>query len=441
MRSALYISLFLAIVTSLLVWVPWGRSSGKSVANQDTLLTASGESVAPEKVADIRVASFDANEKAPKVFQVARKNGKWVIPSHWDYPADGGSKVGETAGSALNLQHGPLVSSRKETHGEYGVIDPLAENLTGDPDTRGRRVTLKDEGGGVLVDLIVGKSVGEQSDLHYVRTASSDDVYTAKVDLSSVSTAFRDWVETDPLKISRSAISGLTIRDYSVDEERGTVKERSRTALDLENSAWTSSKTPEGQQVKQTGVSDLLTELQSLRLVGVRPFDPQWLEQRGFYVGRKQAGGYEIYGNEGELDISTNDGLKYRLFFGEIAVGDEQDTAAAPTTQATTKPSGNNRYMAVFVEYDPKLDKSTPPSTQPTSQPVGPTTQQIEAGEKLAKQKLERFSQFFYVISDDTFRKLRPEASAVFEPKPAPATAPTTEPSSQPSTQPAEEKQ
>jgi peptidylprolyl isomerase len=62
------------------------------------------------------------------------------------------------------------------------------------------------------------------------------------------------------------------------------------------------------------------------------------------------------------------------------------------------------------------------PSTQPVTQPAGPTQQQIDAGQQLAQKKLERFAQFFYVISDDSFKKLRPDAKALFEPRPAPTT-------------------
>ena len=56
-------------------------------------------------------------------------------------------------------------------------------------------MTLKDDGGAVLVDLVVGKEVSgsTSADLRYVRDASSDSVYSAKVSLD-ISTAFRDWV-------------------------------------------------------------------------------------------------------------------------------------------------------------------------------------------------------------------------------------------------------
>ena len=443
LRTAVIISLILAIATSLMAWVPWGRytSSADSSAETKVLLNASAgtDAIPPERVASLRVARWDPQDKAPKVFEVARRNSAWVIPSHFDYPADGGSRVGETAGGVLNVPRGPLVTSKREQHAELGVVDPLETAATAGDDARGQRVTLKDEGGAVLVDLIIGKPAAA-AETRYVRHAGRDEVYTAKVN-PDISTAFKDWVETDPLKINRGDVHHVGILDYSVDEARGAIDQRSSTVFRKEGEGfqlkWDSEQTPAGKRIKMASLESLLDEVTRLRLVGVRPFDPAWLQSRGFYVARRGPDEVDLVGNEGSLEIGTRDGLRYRLFFGEIAVGDEADTSATqPTSQPATQPGGSapNRYMAVLVEYDPQFDRTGPavpplatapattqsttgPSTQPAAPPQRPppTTQQVETGRKLAAEKNRRFQAFFYVISDDSFKKMRPAPETLFE--------------------------
>src|SRR5205085_60922 len=105
-----------------------------------------------------------------------------------------------------------------------------------------------------------------------------------------------------------------------------------------------------------------------------------------------------------------------------------EDTSAKmnkATTGPATKPSlssasAPNRYMSVFVEYDPALQNlpkpapTTGPTSQATTKPA-PTTQQIADGKKSAQDKMARFGKFFYVISDESFKKLRPPADTLFE--------------------------
>jgi FKBP-type peptidyl-prolyl cis-trans isomerase len=479
MRTWLIASVVLAVGTSLWAWVPWGSFSGggggTSATSADVLLTATGQPVTADKVASLRVARWDEQDKAPQVFEVARKGNAWVIPSHFNYPADAGSKVGETAGAVLNLRRGPLVTNKSEQFAELGVLDPLqsgADSAAAGPAARGRRVTLKDEGGAVLVDLIVGKPATglaapppapgmppqPAGELRYVRPAGGDDVYTAKVDLGEISTAFKDWVETDLLKVNRFDVRQLTIRDYTVDEQRGPVV-RSQTRFDKakEGNKWTSPQTPAGHAVNQETIDKLLDETTRLRLTGVRPFDPAWLRQRGFYVVPRggEGGQVDLYGSEGSLEIGASDGLRYQLFFGSVALGDEEDTlanatattrpatnpATAPTTAPATQPAkGANRYMAVFVQYDPELDRKydvttplTRPATAPTTQPAttqasaattqpatqptrrAPTEAELAEGRKRADEQQAKFLKFFYVISDENFRKMRPPADQLFE--------------------------
>ena len=108
------------------------------------------------------------------------------------------------------------------------------------------------------------------------------------------------------------------------------------------------------------------------------------------------------------------------------------------------KKTGNDRFMAVFVEYRPEEDENIPapilpesptdpvptPSAEgegaPETAPPTPAAPKvptnlaaIEEAQKLgverARKEQVRFQRFFYVISDDDFKKLRPDPTELFE--------------------------
>ena len=127
MRNLAIVACVLAVATSVWTWMPKGETdaAGQSEQASEQLLTASGEQVDPNRVAALRVVTWDQGEQTGVPFEVKRDGGKWLIPSHFNYPADGGTRVGDTAGHILNVPMGPLVTKDKTRHAEYGLIDPL----------------------------------------------------------------------------------------------------------------------------------------------------------------------------------------------------------------------------------------------------------------------------------------------------------------------------
>jgi len=436
MRNLLAIAVILALATTIWTWWPRETKIETPVSAEGALLTETQETVPPEKVASLRVVTWDSSENSPRVFEVARKGGDWVIPSHFDYPADSGTRVGDTAGAVLNVPRGPLVTSDIKKHAELGVVDPL-EEATEVPEGRGKRVTLKDEGGATLVDLIIGKKV-ENANVYYVREAGDESVYTANVN-PDIRTAFKDWVKTDLLDIKRNDIRAVTILDRSVDEARGQVINRSTTSFTKEpgEDTWESPHTPVGRVVDQEALKDMVRELTGLKLVGVRPFSNLWLQSRGFYVMKDGT----LVGNEGSIQVNTKNGIVYHLFFGEIALGDEEDTSAEAANKTTDEQTAgeHNRYMAVFVHYSPELDEDLPAPVTPkelaeAKQEVSEQDQEsgddgqselekqaqerqeeIAEGTEEAEKLQKRFGRFFYVISNDSFEKLRPARKDLFK--------------------------
>jgi hypothetical protein len=416
MKRLAIIAVVLAVITSVWTWWPRRAVSGGPAEGEGRLLTSTGEEMSPEKATSLRVATWSAEENGPKVFEVAKRDGEWVIPSHFDYPADGGTRVGTTAGTVLNVPRGPLVTTDIKRHGELGVVDPLEEAAGAEGEGRGKRVTLKDQGGSALVDLVIGGKA-EHANVYYVREAGKDAVYTADIS-PDIRTAFKDWVKTDLLEIIGGDVRSITVLDQSVDERRGVLVTRSNTTFTKgeDDTDWSSANALAGRTVSQDTLGDMVSEITSLTLVGVRPFSNLWLQARGFYVLMDGS----LAGNEGSTQIRTKDGLIYHLFFGEIALGDEEDTAAEVEAErpAADEAGAHNRYMAAFVQYLPSLDESLAEAegeAAAAEESAGAAGGAKADNRKKAEREQRRFGRFFYVISDDSFKKLRPSSKELFK--------------------------
>ncbi len=347
----------LAVGTAIPAWYRPAAVDTLSADLSGQPLVKGNKEIAPEQIVELTVATWDDSLGKAKIFNVRKNDGKWTIPSYFNYPADGGSRVGNTAGGFLNVPRGPRVTQDAKQHKDLGVLDPTPKE--GAVASTDKRVTLKDQSGAVVVDLIVGNMASNGDGMRYVRDADSNDVYTAKVN-ADISTTFTDWVETGLLKFSTDDVRSIIVSDYFVDEASGSVKTRAETAFDRKDSAsdWTTTaQVPADKQVAKDVVNKILSESTGLRLQGVRPYRNEWLMARGFYVGNDK----QLYGNEGRVVITTKDGLRYALFFGETALSDdvdqkEDDIKKQKEAAKDKKITGNNRYLAIFVQYDEKCD-------------------------------------------------------------------------------------
>lgn len=474
MNTLTVIAVVSAVASSLL-WLPAGKNYQIQDVEQRTLLNAVQGTVETEDIKTVRVSKWNVSKEAADMVEVSLRPRvqseedsaaeeesaaeEWQIISHHNYPADGGDRVGKTAGKVMNVQRGPLVSSDVLKHAELGVLDPVK---TGDEEVQesgyGNRVTILGAGSKVLVDLIVGNAADGDVDpfdrrnagkprMHYVREAGSDDVFTADIDFS-ISSAFKDWVETDLLKIDESDIRQMVIQDYSVDESTMQLQKRAETVFQRENDKtdWSSRQLPTGKELSAETVKNMMTEIAGLRLNDIRPYDAMWMQARGFFITQDQ----HIYGNEGAVSIHNQDGSIYQLYFGEIALDATLDVSAEVAASAK-KTVGDERYMSVFVRYDESQDQTLrdilAAQKVEAEKKIVTAEGDAEAADKentqkesiepevtrdfpkelhdrrtamrtslAAKQK--RFAQFFYVIADSSFKKLRPSQDALFiEPK------------------------
>jgi hypothetical protein len=361
----------------------------------------------------LRVALFDKDRAEVKTFVVENKDGKWIIPSHHNYQADVADRLANTATSMLEIRRADARpgSGTKESHIEFGVVDPLEESDT--LDGRGQRLTLK-KADDTLCDYIVGKQVKGRLEFYYVRRPDEKVTYVAKLNIN-LSTKFSDWIETDLLKFDREDLISLVFDKYAVDEQllrTGRIKLQGHETTQLTKEKSVDPKAAPGmpaapastwklddldaetEEFNVEKINTAVSTLDELKLMGVRPKSP---ELRDFLLGKSEdfnaremlAKGFlptanKLYSNQGEVIASTSKGVVYELKFGlsfagsefELESGLEKDAKKDKSDEADKKAGGDDskdekpddempsdeksgkksgRYLFVMVHFDEKL--------------------------------------------------------------------------------------
>lgn len=423
----------------------------------------------PFACTDLEVVDYDTSTATASRFEVKFKDGKWVIPSHYDYPADAKDRLAKTAGAVMELTKDAFKSDRAEDQEDFGVIDPLdakATSLKG----RGKRVTLRDKTEKVLADFIIGKELKDRSGQHYVRVPGHKQIYGVNVK-ADLSTKFADWIETNLLKLDASKIRRVKFDNHKVDPERGQLLKGPVTTIERKDSSapWTieGQTLAADQEMNTDKLSSLTSALADLKIVGVRP-KPEGLKKdlkvegdrlklssqqaflslvsKGFYLTRDG-----LYSNQGDVVVSTDEGAVYTLRFGEVVVATgteltagadesaskEKDEAKSKESAKKQEGASENRYVMLTVGFDPSL---LPPEHPPEPETKGPLTipddpfqkapddpkriaeekaekekrdretadhkKRIEDGEKRVKELTDRFAGWYYVTPGDSFRSI-----------------------------------
>lgn len=355
------------------------------------------EFVDPTLAASLEVNAFDADAVAPKEFRVQRlPNGRWVIPSHHNYPADAEEQLAKTASSVIGIKRGAMVTRWEADHAQYGVVNPKQESLTvNEVDGVGQRLTLRGDNDSVLADYVVGKQVEGESGQYYLRHPNEDEVYIASLDID-LSTKFTDWIETDLFDISNGEILRLVVNDYSFNELNGQLTESEVTTLTREKT-WSddwlfTELNAETEELNKDAIRDTLSAIADLEIAGVREKQPGLtpdlkldqsalssqddvsrlqsdLLSRGFLLqpGEKKDA-LTLIAREGELYSGTADGLVYRMHFGRVFTGSQEEleigfTAASDGDSATD--SGDKQASQDDEQGDTEGNSDTGNDAQP----------------------------------------------------------------------------
>jgi len=393
----------------------------------------------PNDATSLEVIEYDENSGRPYAFKVIFANGKWSIPSHYDYPADGKDRLANTAAGVIDITKDDYRTNNVSDYEALGVLDPMDE--TGSLEGRGKRVTIKAEDGTALADIIVGHEVEGRPNMRYVRLPNEKRVYATRMNID-ISTRFEDWIKADLLETTKDDIGKVVINDYSINERTRSVDRRDNIQLTLKDSLWTAKGMNSSQQIDTTVMGELLSTLDELTIVGIRPKpdglsstlkqiegqgdisqqDRRSLQGKGFFF----TGDGQLMSNEGELQVLSNKGVFYTLRFGEVVHGSGLAVTAGTEEGADqTGGSAQNRYLFVSTEFNDSQfrEPPKPPNTEFLKKADSLFTESdrsnkmvydahsqwqrtYDRGKQLSQNLNDRFAEWYYVISAESFDKL-----------------------------------
>ncbi|MEC7500099.1 MAG: DUF4340 domain-containing protein [Planctomycetota bacterium] len=369
--------LCVAVVSTLVAFAVSREAPEKTAADQIGQPLVAIED--PLEVARLRIVNFNADEGAPAPFEIAKVDGRFSIPSHENHPADQSDHLVDAVTGVNYAEILASVTDQAGNHEDFGVVDPTAAELGRGAKGVGKRVTFHSAKGDPLADFIIGKKVIGSEDQYYVRQASNDQVYTVKLDPTSLSTRFEDWIERDVLQFDPLELKDVAISDYTVvtgqqpilgaeglrvatvvqglEMEAEIVLEYDQTDLEwnlekliaFENGKPTEEGLSDDQQLNKKRLEEMKVALDDLRVVNVRrkpdglgnslaefiqssPGAVESLEQHGYFFRQVEGPGGTVQNvllsNHGEVNIGMADGLKYVLRFGGIAGREKADGAS-----------------------------------------------------------------------------------------------------------------
>lgn len=377
-------------------------------------------------VASMKIVKYNDTTGQVDQFMVEDEGGHYVIPSHFGYPADAQQQLLDAAGTVMQIDILKIEDNDRSLHDEHGLIDPLdpAVGQDTDAETVGMRVTMTNGEGKAIADFIIGNTASENSmpmpggagkEVHFVRRAGQDRIYTVEIDTSKLSTNFEDWIEKDLLKLDPLDVRGVTLQDYSIQYKRGLlgiqqaagIDERAsvRLAYDPQDLKWklqslisfdqvqgrpVRMRLADDQELDATKLNGLKNALDDLKIVDVRRKPGvvneekieesdeaalQDLVSKGFFFNPSAR---QIVSDQGEVQIDMANGVQYVLRFGRIA-GSEEKTAEGEA--ANTAGQEIHRYLWVVAKEN--LGIFPPPALMPVPEmPKAPVeVEKVEPGE------------------------------------------------------------
>lgn len=407
--------------------------------------------------------------------------GVWSIPSKLDYPADAEEHLADAAASVMDLEKLGVVSDRPADHELFGVIDPSTANAAVEgigkkvtlEDGSGSKLAeliigkeVTDQPGLRFVRL-------PTQDRVYRTKIDTSNLTTRFQDWIE-----EDLLELNTLDITDIDYNNYSIqetqRGYAL-----VPGDKLDLHYDQEASKWELAELAPNEELNTERIDEVKQALGDLKIVDVQR-KPAGLSRelraeggnldaeaqrsllsRGFLLSEGR-----LYSNDGEVLVNLKDGVQYILRFGDIAVGTETDEGEASEEggEAPAGPQGSNRYVFIMAYFN----QDEIPAPELEAEPAGPEAAEEPSGEEedteateeegeaepaadaeeeaevdpevkrireanalkqkeydekvdAAKERVaqlnDRFADWYYVISNDVYRKIKVNRDEIVMPK------------------------
>lgn len=205
MNTKSLIALAAVLVILVLVYVSMPNKAAQT--NRAESRFKSGDPVFPELKSDfvssVRIAVKD------KAMEIAKRDGSWMVQDGEHEKPASQDRLNDLLKTLSELKIDSVASNRRENHEIYEVVDATAT-----------RLTIKDQGGKQVGDLLIGKQQGYTQSI-FVRYPDADEVLTVAKNLNYDLMVYPperelrpdNWVEKKIWDIPRDQINEITLTD------------------------------------------------------------------------------------------------------------------------------------------------------------------------------------------------------------------------------------
>ena len=394
-------------------------------------------------VRSIRIETYNEDRNEVERLLVRRKGEEWVLPSHSSFVADSGRQLGAIVNLLLDKTVLEKRSDNQEDHLKYGVVDPAEFSSSVNRSSLGKKISLSDRNNKELASLIVGLPLKNDPKRlkHYVRIPGQPSVYVVDIDPRGITPNFTAWVSPNLLKLSQATrLQDVTVDSYRLDLEKIDTSSRDvsyrsqlvvgEKKIDVvletatEDGKLNEVKPDAGQQgtiqqaagsITSIPFSDVITKsklaAKSLRKPNQESeksaFDS--MKRRGFRVTKFDDETWQFDSTGGSVTVRTADGVTVTLYIGAI------------DNQTRNNSLKLNHYLMLVAGVDESLipepekpqaaneDSGDTESQKVYLRKVAERVKQLKIGRQRAAALNESFSRWYYIISEDTVARLRPE--------------------------------
>lgn len=453
-RTTLIMFLLAAVsVVTAMYYFPWPEFAtadeevGKPLFDEYEVKTIRG----------IEIIKFNSDQDTLDRIKLVRRGEQWEVPAKQNYVASLSQQVGSTIISLNDRTVYAVESENQEDHIKYGVVDPTEYSVEKNVASLGQKLTLTNRNNKVIANVIVGLPLKNDPKQRYVRIPGKPRVYVIEFDANVLATDFRRWVSPDVLMLqSKSGGANRQIREISIDNYIITKNDDKKTEQESIYRAtlvpgdgrlnvkslripigekWKALSTTATQQVKLTNMVRALIRFETddvrsipVELVEILQSPGEEIEEKafaslqafGFYKRGIQNGAWDFDSANGEVSVTTTDGVKTTILIGQIGA------------QNSTSSGKVNYYVMLNATVDERL------SERP-ERPVG--VQNDESDENKAYLRLVEqwktslsgaeqtvndinaiHGEWFYLVSQDVIEILRPEIQLPKSPEQEPST-------------------
>lgn len=385
-KTLIYLAVAAITVTLAVVTYPWIQPAEPSQEINKPLFDP--DKLTPDAVAALEIVRYEPDNDRMLDFMVERNaKGIWTIPSSDGYPADAAQQMKDAVTGLGALTIVDVIPDAESQFADYGVIEPDRASVEAGQRGVGVLLRLRDVNRDVVASAIIGNQDEDRPELRFVRKPGQPLIYVVEYDPSVLKTDFRDWIEKDLLQLNSVDIAQVRVNDYQLFPEEPLIRPRYRADLKSEGTRWSLASflefdekgTPTERTIGPTEelnnvrLNKLASTLDTLEIIDVvrKPeglgsdlsaadTNEQLLSlaSRGFVPVERTRGVYELLSANGEMTVSTRDGVRYMLRFGNIR-----------STEASAE-AALDRFMMVSVSLDESaFPMPEPPSDVPATTP------------------------------------------------------------------------